>query len=212
MTAQNKVVGPYDPPSGRSSRIHAYDQSATLGLLQNFAGLKYDEHGKDTPKRFLSMLDELTQCRDNSDEHRDTCIKWKAFPSESDEMIIVEAIPFVSVCNHHVVPFIGVAHIAYVPDTVMAGLSKFGRVVQHFARQLQVQERLTKQVADYLEGALHPRGIGVIIRAEHMCMTIRGLRAPGTYTTTSSMRGVFADHDRTAKVEFLAFVNGNGKH
>lgn len=183
-------------------------------LLKVYTGLRPDEHGGETPKRFLAMLDELTACKDDSDEHLLKCIKWKDFASDTDEMIISEALPFVSVCNHHVIPFIGVAHIAYVPakDGRMAGLSKFGRVVQHFARRLQVQERLTAQIAGFLEGTLKPRGVGVVVRAEHMCMTIRGLRAPGTYTTTSAMRGVFADHERTAKFEFLSFVNGNGRH
>jgi GTP cyclohydrolase I len=183
-------------------------------LLRTYTGLAPDEHGQDTPRRFLNMLSELTSCKDSiaPRTHLDRCIKWKMFEASTDEMITVEAIPFVSVCNHHVIPFIGRAHIAYVPKDYMAGLSKFARTVQHFARQLQVQERMTKQIADFLEEQLKPRGLGVIVRAEHMCMTIRGVQAPGAYTTTSAMRGVFADHTRTAKAEFLSFVNGNGKH
>jgi GTP cyclohydrolase I len=175
-------------------------------ILTTFAGLNNDEHGSETPRRFLNMLDELTACKDHE---ASDCTKWKDFPSDGyDEMIVIEKIPFVSVCNHHVIPFMGYAHVGYVPGDTMAGLSKFARTVQHFARQLQVQERLTKQVADCLEGKLSPRGVVVVLKAEHLCMTIRGVQAPGAITTTSAVRGVFADHDRTAKAEFMSFING----
>jgi GTP cyclohydrolase I len=197
-------------------------QSMLVGdLLKDYVGLRDDKHGHDTPQRFVAMLDELTQCRPETRitfpvtageinaQHIDGCIKWKAFDAESDEMIIVEKIPFVSVCNHHVLPFVGYAHIAYVPQDSMAGLSKFSRVVKHFARQLQVQERLTADVTDFLEEKLAPRGIGVVMRAEHMCMTIRGVHSPGTMTTTNAMRGVFNDHTRTAKAEFLQMIRGS---
>jgi GTP cyclohydrolase I len=123
-------------------------------------------------------------------------------------MVVVRNITFTSLCNHHVVPFMGVAHIAYVPKNAVAGLSKFARVVRHFGRQLQVQERLTAEIADFLEGTLSPRGVGVVVEAEHLCMTIRGVHSPGTLTTTSAMRGVFSDHDRTAKAEFLNLIRG----
>jgi GTP cyclohydrolase I len=194
------------------SAVLVRDQSAAFALLNTYAGLRNDEHGTGTSRRFLEMIDELTQCKTDADDHVQKCIKWKAFRPDTDEMIVCEALPFVSVCNHHVLPFIGQAHVAYVPNKTMAGLSKIGRVVQHFARRLQTQERLTGQITSWLEGALEPRGIGVVVRADHMCMTIRGVKTPGSYTTTSAMRGVFADHDRTAKAEFLSFVNGNGRH
>jgi GTP cyclohydrolase I len=180
--------------------------------LEKYAGLDTnDEHGEDTPARFLKFLDEITGCKEREDEtdqeqHLKDCIKWKMFQSSGDEMIVVEKIPFTSVCNHHVVPFIGHANIAYVPEKWNAGLSKFARVVKHFARQLQIQERLTEEVAEYLNFQLSPKGVAVVIRAEHMCMTIRGVQAPGTMTTTSAMKGVFADHSRTAKAEFLNLI------
>ena len=183
----------------------------TREMLQHYAGLDLtDDHGKETPKRFLSMLDELTSCKSAGNEHIEQCIKWKVFESDADQMIIVERIPFHSVCNHHVIPFIGEAHIAYVPTGEVAGLSKFARVVRHFARQLQVQERMTQQIHKFLDLNLNTKGIGVIVRAEHMCMTLRGIQVPGTYTTTAQMSGVFGDHDRTAKMEFLSYVNGRG--
>lgn len=157
------------------------------------------EHGKDTPTRFISMLDELTSCK-NCDG---TCIKWRRFEAETDEMIIVKKIPFVSVCNHHIIPFVGEARIGYVPYLFEAGLSKFGRVVQHFAKQLQTQERMTKQISNYLENTLDPIGVIVQIEAEHMCMTVRGVQMPGATTITTKCVGVFADHSKTAKLEFL---------
>lgn len=190
--------------------LPSYDDFAK-DILQQYTGLESNEHGKDTPKRFLNMLDELTKCKTQNrpewdQEHFHECVKWKDFPAEGEDMVIVKNIPFSSVCNHHVIPFIGVAHIAYVPNEREAGLSKFGRVVQHFARQLQVQERMTRQVTEYLESRLQPNGVGVVIEAEHLCMTIRGVQLPGTKTTTASMRGVFGDHTRTAKAEFLASI------
>lgn len=187
------------------------DVENARGLLQRYAGIIDDVHGKDTPARFLNMLDELTMCRDADEAHMLDCVKWKAFPAEGmRDMIVLEKIPFVSVCNHHLLAFKGYAHVAYVPDHIMAGLSKFARVVKHFARQPQVQERMTKQIGDFLEEYLAPKGVGVIVTAEHMCMTIRGVASEGTWTTTSTMRGVFSEHDRTAKAEFLQIVNARG--
>lgn len=181
-------------------------------LLEYHAGLTSDEHGEKTPQRFVAMLDELTQCREPlAPNHEETCIKWSEFEDGMDEMVTVANIPFVSLCNHHVIPFIGKAHIAYIPNGNVVGLSKLIRVTQHFARQLQVQERLTAEIADFLESKLKPLGVAVMLRAEHMCFTIRGVQTPGTMTTTSAMRGVYADHNRTAKAEFLQIVFG-GNH
>lgn len=170
-------------------------------LLTHAAGLNVeDPHGVDTPRRFVEMLRELTTPKP---------IKWRIFNNEgNDEMIVVRDIPFTSLCNHHVVPFVGMAHIGYVPQDRIAGLSKFARVVKHFASRLQVQEALTREIADFLEMQLQPRGVAVALEAEHMCMTIRGVQVPGTKTSTTVVRGVFADHDRTAKSEFLARING----
>lgn len=170
-------------------------------LLEKACGLMPDEHGTDTPTRFVAMLMELTTARS---------FNFKVFDAKGkDEMVIIRNIPFVSVCNHHVVPFIGKADIGYIPGDYMAGLSKFARVVHFFARSLQVQERLTEQIADFLEEKLKPRGLAVVLEAEHMCMTIRGVQTPGTTTYTAVMRGFFNDHDRTAKAEFLDRINGS---
>jgi GTP cyclohydrolase I len=177
---------------------------AAATLLRISAGLDVnDVHGQDTPTRFVHMLMELTTPEP---------IKWKTFPNDGvDEMIIVDEIPFTSLCNHHVVPFIGFARVGYVPDKEVAGLSKFARVVRHYAKGLQTQERLTMQVAEFIEENLKPRGVIVMMKAEHMCMTIRGAQSPGTKTTTTAVKGVFADHGRTAKMEFMMSINGSHK-
>lgn len=188
--------------------LRLYDSAERV--LEARAGLVADEHGQDTPKRFLNMLDELTAHR--PDKCDGSCIKFKAFDVEREDLIVIQDIPFVSVCNHHVIPFMGVVHIGYVPNTCIAGLSKFGRVVEHYARRLQVQERMTQQIAQYLEDQLlQPKGVAVVVKAEHLCMTIRGIQKPGAFTTTAHMSGVFGDHDRTAKNEFYHIINGGMK-
>jgi GTP cyclohydrolase I len=186
--------------------VDGIDIESMRMLLSTYAGIENDEHGNKTPLRFLTMLNELTQCKDESDVHMKSCIKWSDFPAESRDMIMLESISFTSLCNHHLATFQGVAHVAYIPEASIAGLSKLARVVRHFARQAQVQERLTKEIGDYLEHVLQPQGVAVILRAEHSCMSVRGVQAHGVITTTSTMRGHFADHTRTAKAEFLQMI------
>ena len=115
------------------------------------------------------------------------------FAAEHDEMVMVRDIPFASLCEHHLVPFIGRAHVAYIPgdDGRITGLSKLARLVDGFARRLQVQERMTTQIADAIEKVLGPRGVLVVVEAEHLCMSMRGVKKPGTLTITSSVRGLF---------------------
>jgi GTP cyclohydrolase IA len=127
-----------------------------------------------------------------------------------DELILARSIPFHSVCMHHLLPFHGVAHVGYLPGERIIGLSKLARVVERFARDLQIQERLTMQVADWLQDELAPRGAGVVLEAEHMCMSLRGVQAPGTRTVTSALRGLLRDDARTRQ-EFLA-LTGRGSH
>ena len=119
-----------------------------------------------------------------------------------DEMVLVRDIPFSSLCEHHLLPFVGVAHVAYLPGERILGLSKLARVVELFARRLQVQERLTRQVGTWLVDQLQPKGVGVVLEAEHTCMTIRGVRAPGARTVTSSLFGLLRDDPRS-RAEFL---------
>ena len=126
------------------------------------------------------------------------------FPNDEgyDEMVVVRGIPVASLCEHHLLPFTGVAHIAYLPGDRILGLSKFARVVEMFARRPQVQERLTKQVADWLDEHLGPRGVGVVVEAEHSCMSLRGARVGGAVTRTSALAGLFRENDAT-RAEFL---------
>lgn len=188
------------------------DIESVAKLLQDYAGLDPNgDHGADTAQRFLNTLSELTKCKPQDEEHMSTCIKWRTFPAESDDMVIVHDIDFVSLCNHHLVPFKGKAWVGYVPEKEIVGLSKIPRVVRHFARQLQVQERMTQQIADFFTEHLQPKGLAVVVQAEHMCMSIRGVHAPDAYTTTSKVTGVFADHGRTAKTEFMQFISGSLK-
>src|SRR6478736_4596868 len=134
------------------------------------------------------------------------------FPNDAgyDELIIARSIPVQSVCEHHLLPFVGVAHVGYLPGERILGLSKLARVVELFARRPQVQERLTQQVADWLQDNLGPRGVGVVVEAEHLCMTMRGVRAAGGSTITSSVRGALRDDPRS-RAEFLALTTG-GRH
>ena len=128
---------------------------------------------------------------------------------EYDEMVLVRDIAMQSVCEHHLLPFVGRAHVAYLPSERIVGLSKLARIVAHFASRPQTQERLTTQIASSLEDHLQPRGVGVVVEAEHTCMTLRGARAPGATTTTSSLRGVIKE-DPSSRAEFLALV-GRGQ-
>ncbi len=129
------------------------------------------------------------------------------FPNEEgyDELVVARDIPFTSLCEHHLLPFSGVAHVGYLPADRLVGLSKLARVVAHFAGRLQVQERLTTQVARWLDANLRPKGVGIVIEAEHACMSIRGVRARGSSTLTSSLTGTVRDDART-RAEFLSLA------
>jgi GTP cyclohydrolase IA len=160
----------------------------------------------DTPKRVAAMYAELLSgmTADPSD-HLEI-----RFAVEFDEMVMVRDIPFSSLCEHHLVPFIGKAHLAYIPSTdgTVTGLSKLARLVDGFAHRLQVQERLTTELADSLDEALHPRGTLVVLEAEHLCMSMRGVKKPGTSTVTSAVRGLFRT-DVAARSEAMAFIHAN---
>ena len=125
-----------------------------------------------------------------------------------NELVLARDIPFQSLCEHHLLPFHGVAHVGYLPDRRILGLSKLARLVQRFAHGLQVQERLTKQVADSLDAHLHPRGVGVVIEAEHQCMSLRGVRAHGSRTLTSALHGQLR-HDAATRQEFFALAHAS---
>jgi GTP cyclohydrolase I len=129
------------------------------------------------------------------------------FPNdeEYDELVVVKSIPMQSICEHHLLPFVGVAHVGYLPANRILGLSKFARVVEMFARRPQVQERLTQQIARWLDDQLAPKGVGVVIEAEHTCMTLRGVRAAGTSTRTSAVLGIIRNNP-ASRAEFFSAV------
>jgi GTP cyclohydrolase IA len=159
----------------------------------------------DTPQRVAAMYEELfSGLADDPSRHLTV-----TFAADHDEMVMVRDIPFASLCEHHMVPFIGRAHVAYIPGTDgrITGLSKLARLVDGFARRLQVQERMTTQIADAIETALGPRGVLVVVEAEHLCMSMRGVKKPGTVTVTSSVRGLFRS-DAATRAEAMQFVHG----
>jgi GTP cyclohydrolase IA len=158
-----------------------------------------------TPTRVAAMYEELFSGL-SDDPARHLTI---TFAAEHDEMVMVRDIPFTSLCEHHLVPFIGKCHVAYIPaeDGRITGLSKLARLVDGFARRLQVQERLTTQIAEAIETVLDPRGVLVVMEAEHLCMSMRGVKKPGTTTVTSSVRGLFRS-DVATRAEAMQFIHG----
>jgi GTP cyclohydrolase IA len=158
-----------------------------------------------TPRRVAAMYEELFAGVDEDPSKYLTV----TFAAEHDEMVMVRDIPFASLCEHHLVPFMGKAHVAYIPgeDGRITGLSKLARLVDAYAKRLQVQERMTAQIADTLMDTLAPRGALVVVEAEHLCMSMRGVRKPGTLTITSALRGIFKEDPRT-RAEAMAYVHG----
>ncbi|MGH8988756.1 MAG: GTP cyclohydrolase I FolE [Acidimicrobiales bacterium] len=157
----------------------------------------------ETPRRVAAMFEELSSGMDEDPAHHLTV----TFAVEHDEMVMVRDIPFASFCEHHLVPFIGRAHVAYIPgdDGRITGLSKLARLVDGYARRLQVQERMTTQIAEAIEKSLAPRGVLVVVEAEHLCMSMRGVKKPGTLTVTSSVRGLFRRQAAT-RAEAMQFL------
>jgi GTP cyclohydrolase I len=190
------------PTAGSLDRLRA---ERAAGELLAALGVDLEaESTRETPRRMVDVYAELL-----------TPISFNptTFPNDGayDELVVARAIPFHSLCEHHLLPFIGVAHIGYLPGERIVGLSKLVRVVELYARSLQVQERLTTQIASWLERELDPKGVGVVIEAEHLCMSLRGVQKPGATTITSALRGLVRDDPRT-RGEFLSLterpVNG----
>jgi len=158
-----------------------------------------------TPERMAKMYAELfAGFGQNPADHLEV-----TFAADHDEMVMVRDIPFASLCEHHLIPFIGKAHVAYIPgdDGRITGLSKLARLVDGYARRLQVQERMTTEIADAIEEALVPRGVLVVVEAEHLCMSMRGVKKSGTSTVTSAVRGLFRS-DASTRMEAMQFVRG----
>jgi GTP cyclohydrolase I len=173
-------------------------ERAVADLIVAFGYDPASGHLADTPRRVANAYAELLTPRE---------FDLTTFPNDDgyDELVIARDIPFHSLCMHHLLPFHGVAHIGYLPGERIIGLSKLGRVADLFARDLQIQERLTTQIADWLEDQLEPKGVGVILEAEHLCMSLRGVQKFGSKTMTSALRGVLRDDGRTRQ-EFVALA------
>ena len=195
-------VGGYD-------RIDRYDDETTSKLTGNFKdvisllGEDADREGlKDTPERVAKAMQFLTQGygTDPAD-----ILKSAMFHEDYKEMVIVKDIELFSMCEHHMLPFIGKAHVAYIPDKRITGLSKIARVVEAYARRLQVQERLTVQIRDCIQETLEPMGVAVVIEALHLCMVMRGVQKQHSVTTTSAFTGAFMRSDKTRE-EFIHLI------
>ena len=173
-----------------------------LEELLSLFGEDFNRDGlQDTPFRFIKAMGEhMAGYSENPALHLE-----KTFDVDHNDLVLVKDIPFNSLCEHHLAPFVGKVHIAYIPNKKITGLSKFGRVVEGFAKRLQVQERLTQQIADAIEEVLEPQAVAVIIEAEHTCMSGRGIKKHGASTVTSTMRGLFKEN-APARGELLQLI------
>ncbi len=173
-------------------------ERAVADLLRALGTDLDDEGVRDTPRRVASAYAELLTPHP---------FQLTTFPNEEgyEDLVMARSIPFHSLCQHHLLPFVGVAHVGYLPGERILGLSKLARVVELFARGLQVQERLTVQITDWLDSNVRPKGVGVVLEAEHLCMALRGVRSLGTRTVTSAVRGLLRDDPRSRQ-EFLSLA------
>jgi GTP cyclohydrolase I len=192
LRAVARAAEPIDP-----ARVQAAAREMLLALGADLT----DENLRETPRRMAEAYAELLTARP---------FNTTTFPNDEgyDELVVARDIPFHSLCEHHLLPFHGVAHVGYLPGERIVGLSKLGRVVDFYARRLQVQERLTTQVARWLGDTLEPRGVGVVLEAEHLCMSLRGVQKTGARTITSALFGAVRDDPRTRQ-EFLALTGGH---
>ncbi len=192
------IEGNGTPGHGPTGRVEAAVREILLEI-----GEDPDRQGlAGTPARVHRMYTELTAGYHVDPER---LINGAIFDIAYSEMVVVKDIPFYSLCEHHLLPFFGTAAVAYIPRGRVIGLSKIPRVVEMYGRRLQIQERLTQQIADFLQDRLEPQGVGVVIEATHLCAAMRGVRKPGTVMTTSSVLGLFRTRDRT-RAEFFAHL------
>jgi len=200
-TPKDSQVVPIQPPDSDEYPSLVRRQLELLGEDTTRQGLVR------TPERVASAMRWLTRGYDESVED---IVQNAIFDEPHDNMILVRDIEIYSLCEHHMLPFIGKAHVAYLPDGRIVGLSKIPRIVDVFARRLQLQERLTDQIADAIMEVLAPRGVGVVIEALHLCMMMRGVQKQHSKTVTSALRGCF--HDGTTRDEFLRLAHGGSAH
>jgi GTP cyclohydrolase IA len=205
MTAVSPRPEPSVEPALRVVRDQQIDVDAARRAIRDLlTALGRDPgspHLSETPDRVATTFRELLSPRP---------FNLTTFPNDEgyDELVLAKSIPFHSLCEHHLLPFGGVAHVGYLPAGRILGLSKLARVVEHFARDLQVQERLTRQIADWLLEHLRPRGVGVVLEAEHLCMTMRGVQAAGSRTVTSALHGTLR-RDARSRQEFFALARSD---
>jgi GTP cyclohydrolase IA len=208
---QERTIDPAEPQTGPDLRLANGRTGVDLVAAQRAAadflaalGVELgQEELRDTPARMARAYAELFDSRP---------FRLTTFPNDEgyDELVLARGIPFRTVCEHHLLPFSGVAHVGYLPGDRILGLSKLARVVEHYAARPQTQERLTKQIADCLSERLHPRGAGVVLEAEHSCMTLRGVRALGSTTITSALSGTVRD-DARSRAEFFALAGARSR-
>ena len=202
-------VIPADSEDERSALAPEVDQPRIEAAVREILAAIGEEPGRDglldTPSRVARMYAEIfSGLHDTPERHLKT-----TFEADHDEMVMVRDIPIYSACEHHLIPFIGTAHIAYIPNESgrITGLSKLARLADVYARRPQVQERLTVQIADALDRVLEPRGVLVVVQAEHLCMSMRGVRKAGTTTVTSAVRGLFRTNAAT-RFEAMRLIDG----
>ncbi|MDK2821038.1 MAG: cyclohydrolase [Clostridia bacterium] len=179
-------------------------QKAVLMLIEAIGEDPNREGLLETPRRIADMYEEIF-AGINHDPAKELTV---VFDENHEEMVLVKDIPLYSVCEHHFLPFLGKAHVVYIPQGKITGLSKLARVVDMAARRPQVQERLTSQIADIIMKKLKPYGVVVVLEAEHLCMSMRGVKKPGSKTITSAVRGIFR-HDQAARAEAMSLIRGH---
>ena len=192
------------------NRVEQYDEKAISSISEKYRSI-LGEIGEDvnreglikTPERVAKALAFMTSGMDSVPSD---ILKSSIFTEDNDEMVLVRNIELFSLCEHHMLPFFGKAHVAYIPNGKIVGLSKIPRIVDAFARRLQVQERLTEQIRDCINDTLEPRGVAVVIEAQHLCMQMRGVEKQGCVTTTSAFTGAFLDDPKTRK-EFISLID-----
>jgi len=192
-----------EPASYRGVDLEAAEDAAA-DLLAALGADPADESLSGTPRRMARLYSELLT---------PAAFNPTTFPNDGgyDELVVARGIPFHSLCEHHLLPFVGVAHVGYLPGERILGISKLARVVDFYARSLQVQERLTTEIAGWLQQELAPKGVGVVLEAEHLCMSLRGVQKQGATTVTSALHGLVRDDPRTRQ-EFLALTGRTTPH
>ena len=188
-------------------KTHSIDQKKireAVRLLLEGIGEDADREGlRETPDRVARMYEEIF----SRGEEEPSVSLSKKFNEDHHEVVLVKDIPFFSMCEHHLMPFFGKAHVAYIPNGHIVGISKLARVVESFARRPQVQERMTSQIADIINEELQPQGVAIVCEAMHTCMTMRGVKKPGATVVTSAMRGAF-EKNVTSRTEIMALIHG----